>query len=313
MLGGLEQCLLVRGSPARPLLLFLHGGPGVAEMCVSSYMRALERHFLVVYWDQRGAGRSFRPDIPRSEMSLEHLVADTRELSEGLLERFGQEKLLLVGHSWGGALGILTARRYPELFQAVVGINPVVHGRENETRFYRYALLQAEQLGRWATLSRLQRLGEPLHREAYSGLLMRWWWLLRLGSLFHHPEALAEAIWTGVRFYKPSEIPRYFRGLFFSLESLWPCKLGIDLFRSAPELRVPLYLFSGRFDQVTPTELIQAYFGEVDAPQKELVWFEHSAHCPHLEEPEGFAEALARRCLDVQKWHYRTKAERRSV
>ena len=96
-LGGLDQSLYLRGSPQNPLLLFLHGGPGVSEMSLSPYMRALERHFLVVHWDQRGAGKSYQPGMPREVMTLEHLIADTRDLARVLQGRFQQEKLLFGG------------------------------------------------------------------------------------------------------------------------------------------------------------------------------------------------------------------------
>ena len=297
-LGGLDQSLYLRGSPQNPLLLFLHGGPGVSEMSLSPYMRALERHFLVVHWDQRGAGKSYQPGMPREVMTLEHLIADTRDLARVLQGRFQQEKLLLVGHSWGSALGALTAERYPKLFHALVGVGPLVHGQENETRFYHYALARAQQLRRLATLRRLHLLGEP--DAAANSSLMRWWWLYRMGNLFYHTKDLFSALWTGLRFYAPREVPRYFQALFFSLESLWSAKLRINLFESAPSLQVPLYLFAGRHDVVTPTDLAQAYFHEVDAPLKKLVWFERSAHCPHLEEPARFAEVLVGQVLGAR-------------
>ena len=294
-LGGLEQTLLLRGSPQNPVLLFLHGGPGVSEMSLSPYMRALEKDFLVVHWDQRGAGRSFFPGMSPEVMTLEHLIADTRDLSRVLQERFQREKLFLVGHSWGSALGALTAQRYPELFHALALVGPLVHGQENETRFYNHVLARAQQPKRMATLRRLHLLGEP--NASANSFLMRWWWLYRMRNLFYQSRDLISAIWTGLRFYAPREVPRYFQALFFSLESLWSAKLRLNLFESAASLQVPLYLLAGRHDVVTPTDLAQAYFHEVDAPSKELVWFERSAHCPHLEEPARFAEVLAGRML----------------
>ena len=68
MLGGLGQEVVVRGRDDRnPLLLVLHGGPGFAEMPLfTTYNAGLEDDFLVAYWDQRGAGRSFGPGIPRA-------------------------------------------------------------------------------------------------------------------------------------------------------------------------------------------------------------------------------------------------------
>ena len=72
-LGGLDQWVMIRGeSIANPPLICLHGGPGFSEMRLMRRFNApLEKHFTVVYWDQRGTGKSFSPGIPRSAMTVE--------------------------------------------------------------------------------------------------------------------------------------------------------------------------------------------------------------------------------------------------
>ena len=115
MLGGHAQEVLVRGADARnPVLLILHGGPGFAEMPLfTTYNADLEQHFLVVHWDQRGAGRSYAADIPPESMTLRQFVADALELINWLTVRFTQEKVYLVGHSWGSLLGATLAAECP--------------------------------------------------------------------------------------------------------------------------------------------------------------------------------------------------------
>ena len=129
MLGGVEQGMLIRGSNVdNPVLLYLHGGPGTSElgMVRQHNMPALEKHFTVVVWDQRGAGMSYSARHPESAMTVEQFIADTHELTQLLRQRFGQAKVYLVGHSWGSALGVLTAQRYPDLHHAYVGVGQVV-------------------------------------------------------------------------------------------------------------------------------------------------------------------------------------------
>ena len=130
-LGGVEQTILVRGdSSANPVLLYLHGSPGVAEMPFSYKNAELERDFVVVHWDQRGAGKSFRPGTPG--MNIRQFVDDTIELSRSLRAEFGGRKIMLVGHSWGSLVGALAVTREPQLYHAYVGISQLVNIARSE-------------------------------------------------------------------------------------------------------------------------------------------------------------------------------------
>lgn len=108
-IGGMEQWLLIRGRhSANPVLLWLHGGPGASEMpVVPHYNRALEEEFVVVHWDQRGAGKSNPRDFDESTMTFERFVQDAHELTRHLKRRFGKKKIYLLGHSWGSHLGLV--------------------------------------------------------------------------------------------------------------------------------------------------------------------------------------------------------------
>src|SRR4051812_45580647 len=115
-LGGQEQWVLVRGPRAKaPILLKIHGGPGQAEMPTIHMNAELEEHFLVVEWDQRGAGKSAAAIEPRSAMTLDQIVADTIELTERLLNEFGSRQVVLLGHSWGSLVGVIVAHQRPDL------------------------------------------------------------------------------------------------------------------------------------------------------------------------------------------------------
>jgi proline iminopeptidase len=129
VLGGLPQQVLVRGADAaNPLLLILHGGPGFAEMPLfTTYHADLEQHFLVAHWDQRGAGLSHAPDIPAESMTLRQFVADALELIDWLTDRFAQDKVYLLGHSWGSLLGATLASERPEKLHAYVGVRRSAH------------------------------------------------------------------------------------------------------------------------------------------------------------------------------------------
>src|SRR6267154_827683 len=93
-LGGIDQWIQIRGEDrAKPLLLFLHSGPGFPEMPFSHVNAALERNFVIVQWDQRGAGKSYSLSVPENSMTIEQFISDTHQLVELLLARFGRTKL----------------------------------------------------------------------------------------------------------------------------------------------------------------------------------------------------------------------------
>ena len=122
-LGGVNQWVLIRGeNAANPPLIVLHGGPGMSEMGFFRRFNApLERQFTVVHWDQRGTGKSFDRRIPKSSMTLDQFVADLDELVDIVRRRFGKEKVAILGHSWGSALGPIYAARFPEKVSVYVG------------------------------------------------------------------------------------------------------------------------------------------------------------------------------------------------
>jgi pimeloyl-ACP methyl ester carboxylesterase len=98
MLGGLEQWIALRSdNTSNPILLFLHGGPGTAQISFSRKSQSkLEKDFIVVNWDQRGAGRSYKSTLKKDDMRIPCFISDAEELVEALLQRFNQKKLFLL-------------------------------------------------------------------------------------------------------------------------------------------------------------------------------------------------------------------------
>lgn len=161
-LGGVEQWILIRGQEVdAEVLLFVHGGPGVPNMPFCHLNAALEKRFVVVQWDQRGAGKSFASDMPSDSMRIDQFVSDTRELSEFLIARFKKEKIYLLGHSWGSVIGAKAASRFPELYHAYIGVSQVTDVMEAQEMLYRETLDAAKSVGNEKAVSELERIGAP--------------------------------------------------------------------------------------------------------------------------------------------------------
>jgi len=299
VIGGLKQWILIRGSDkSNPVLLFLHGGPGSADIFLARHFDGnLVDHFVVVHWDQRGAGKSYSSDIPVETMNRDQFVSDIRELSELLAKRFGVPRIYLVGHSWGSEIGALAAARYPELFSAFVGVGQVVEKNEQEEISYRFVLGMAKKANNEIAIQELEGTGPPPY-AGYREMELERKWLETFGGVTHN-NTLTFNDYLKIGLTSPDydllDGLRFFRGQEFSEEHLWKERLHTNLFEEAPRIDVPVYFFAGRYDYNTPSELTERYFQQLDAPRgKHLVWFENSGHMVPYEEPEKYCDELQR-------------------
>ena len=310
-LGGQDQWILIRGADAtKPVILFLHGGPGTADMTLlKRYSAELEKHFVVVSWDQRGAGKSFSAIHPKSSMKISQFVSDVRELAKMLCQRFNKEKIFLVGHSWGSVLGILTVQKYPDLFHAYIGMGQIANMVENERFTYEWTLEQARNANDQSTLKKLVEMGEPPYTGNWQKKFMTQRQFLGKygGEVYGNSKgAFPVVIGSLVRSteYNLRDKVNFFRGIFSSVRLVWPELMTINLIDQAPVLKVPVFFLLGRHDHEAPYILAEQYFKILDAPRKEIIWFEKSAHLPHVEENEKFNNILIKHVLldlDIQK------------
>jgi pimeloyl-ACP methyl ester carboxylesterase len=295
-LNGYPQWLLIRGQDvSRPLLLFLHGGPGESNMWLAHYtMKELEQHFVCVNWDQRGTGKSFRPGPPPETMTIGQFVQDTIALIELLLSRFGQQKVLLLGHSWGSVLAMKVAAARPDLLHAVIGMGQVVDNKCGEDLSYRYVLERAHAEHNRKAIRVLEQLGGADTYRKDSRFVQRRW-LVRYGGMMH---ALDTGAVVSILLNAPEiSIGGYISALRMS-DMKFSCRrmgdelLSVNLLQEIPELSVPVFFFAGRYDYTTPCVLVEQFYNSLHAPYKKLIWFEQSAHMPHMEEPDKFQREL---------------------
>jgi pimeloyl-ACP methyl ester carboxylesterase len=298
-IGGADQWIVVRSEDVtNPIVLYLHGGPGTSQLTSNRQKtRALEKSFTVVDWDQRGAGKSYRAIEDVSRMNIEQFVQDTREVTMFLLKRFHQERVVLVGHSWGSAIGALTAARYPELYCCYVGIGQISNMAEGETASYRWTLEQAERAHAQRAIAALHEIGPPPYTGNWQRkLITERRYMAHFGGEIHGSSLGASGIvLRGIlrsHDYGLRDRINYFRGILGSAKLLWPELSKLDLFERVPELKIPVFVVAGRFDHEVPSEIAARYFEALRAPSKELVWFEHSAHMPQFEEPDRFTSLM---------------------
>ena len=288
-LGGVDQWVMIRGEDvANPLLVLVHGGPGFPEMRLfRSFNAALEKSFTVVYWEQRGTDKSFDRTIARSTMTVEQFLADLDELVDRVRKRFGKDKVVVFGHSWGSALGALYAARHPAKVAVYVGSGQVSDWPASEQSSYAFTLAEAERRKDRRALRALRALGPP----PYTGeqvQVQRRWLTKYVGFVRGMSFAKVSRILLGGPEASVLDLPNILRGVIFSTKAMWTEISALDLTHDVPELAVPVFFCLGRHDHVVDPKLAAAWLERLVAPQKNLLWFEDSAHEPSIEEASKF-------------------------
>jgi pimeloyl-ACP methyl ester carboxylesterase len=298
-IGGSDQWVLQRSENVdNPLILFLHGGPGTSQLTGNRRnTRELEKSFIVVNWDQRGAGKSYGAIHDAAKMNIDQFVADTRELTLVLLEKFGKRRIVLAGHSWGSAIGAMAVAKYPELYSCFVGIGQIANMAEGELASYRWTLDQARKMKARRAVRALEKMGPPPYAGDWRAkTISERSYVARFGGEVHNSRLGAVGIVLGnVLFsaeYGLFDRLNVFRGVLGSMKLLWPQLFKVDLFSSVPEMKVPVFFMEGRHDHEVPPEIAARYFAALKAPAKELMWFENSAHMVNSEERDLFCKVL---------------------
>jgi pimeloyl-ACP methyl ester carboxylesterase len=288
---GMEQGMIIKSKNAtHPVLLYLHGGlPDY--FLTPKYPTGLEDYFTVVWWEQRGSGLSYDPDIPPKAITLEQLLSDTKEVTNYLRRRFGKEKIYLMGRSGGTFIGIQAAARTPELYHAYIGVAQMTDQLTSEQLAYEYMLEQFKEKGNKKMVRKLEAApvttanGTP---AAYLALRDKAMHSLGIGTTHKMKTVITGMFLPSLTFreYTLSEKINLWRAKARSgVSVLWDTILVTDLTKQVPEIDIPVYFFHGIYDYTVSYPLAKSYLAQIKAPLKGFYTFNHSAHSPLFEEP----------------------------
>ncbi len=293
-LGGIEQWVTIRGEDkSNPILLHVHGGPGVAFSAYTEEFAPYETNFTVVQWDQRGAGctfgRSGRNATP--DVTLDRIAADGIELATQLQARLGNRKIIVLGHSLGSIVATKMVQRAPELFAAYVGtgqfvsVDEIVKGQLVYLR--KIAAAGDKDLG--DQLDAIAKL-DPHGLERFFAVNRQLATRVPAvdGAWYQRWQSRTAQVMT------PDELKDWQTGRQTSIGWLLPDARSVNLVATAQQIEIPFVVIQGSEDVYTPAEPAIAYFESVAAPAKELVIVEGAGHFPHLTHTEQFLAALVR-------------------
>ena len=296
-INGVEQGMFIKGKDAsKPVLLYLHGGMP-DYFLTERYPTGLDEDFVVVWWEQRGSGLSYSPDMAPESLTAEQIVADTLALTDYLRRRFGQDKIYLMGHSGGTFIGIQAAARAPEKYRAYIGVAQMSYQLRSEQLAHDYMLERFKANGNAYMARKLEaaQVGDsvPLP-NAYSSIRDVAMHDLGIGTTHDMHAVVTGLLLESFRSpeYTLGEKIGMWRGKIFSGSRLWNAELATDLTKKVTRLEVPVYFLHGVYDYTVSFPLAESYYEQLDAPVKGFYTFTKSAHSPLFEEPTRLREIM---------------------
>lgn len=302
-LNGSEQWVSIRGhSTDLPVLLFLAGGPGGSELAMTrKYLGELEKHFIIVNWDQPGTGKSYGA-VPFDELTPERYVEDAHALTLYLRERFDKEQIYIFGESWGSIPGVWLVQQYPEHYAALITTGHMVDPVENDIEMYDFAVELLTQQGRTDAIATLEENGPPPYPSDV--VIGKFGAINDVINSYMHSHAHGEGTGHNLLFdslgapeYGLVDKVNWALGLARTFSTVYPQLYEVDFRTQATELNVPVYFIHGRWDANASGKLLEEYYSILEAPHKELIWFEDSAHTPSWDEPQHFVDVMVNTVL----------------
>jgi pimeloyl-ACP methyl ester carboxylesterase len=289
---------------SKPVLLFLGGGPGIPEYLMEQwYPSGLASEFVVCWTEYRGTSLSYDPNIDPETLTLDTYIDDAVGITNYLRERFGQEKIYVMAHSFGTYVGINLANRHPELYHSYIAMAQIVDSRKSEMLAYDYMYEQYKILGNKKMIKRFEKY--PIHTSeavfdsylfASGGIRDRAMHDLGVGTTRDMGSVISGIFFPSLRttVYTPRERINIWRGKAFVMNTpVNQAAFRFNAYEAVPELAIPVWFFGGVYDYNVSYALQKEYYGKLKAPHKVFFTFENSAHSPLFEEPEKAREILS--------------------
>ncbi|MCR8659900.1 alpha/beta fold hydrolase [Paenibacillus endoradicis] len=303
VLGGVDQYILIQAVDiTKPVLLLLHGGPsmplpGVSakgqDYTIVTNTSKLIEHFVVVFWDQRGTGKSYSRHIPKESMTVAQFIEDANQLTDLLLERFHYEKIFLAGHSWGTIIGLSLVSQNPHKYYSYTGFSQIVNWTKNDELSLSWMKQEAMQRGNSRALKQLNALGQaPLNQSFAQWATLRKWQrnfntLIYTDEVIKHP-----GMWGIMKSLLRSETYSL-RDIYNSFISGFQLVYSLSFVRELEQYRfeesvqsidIPVMFVHGKYDYHVHGSLVEMFHKQLVAKEKKLIWAQNSGHSFHPED-----------------------------
>ncbi|WP_066307359.1 alpha/beta fold hydrolase [Bacillus sp. FJAT-29814] len=295
-IGGINQWITIRGeNRSNPVLLLIHCGPASTYSIFSPLLRSWEKHFTVVQWDQRGAGKTFGKNGKDGSgaITFDRLAKDGIEVAEYLREKLCLQKVILIGSSVGSLIGIMMAKLRPDLFYAYVGTDQ--NAPDTQNLLYTLSVNALREAGNTRGVELLEQMGPDQSQWSRKDFDKRNRLIVK--TIKDVPNMITDLVLPSM-LSSPDHTIRdlmdIFKGMNYSLEHLFDELINFDS-KKYGKFELPVFIFQGDHDIITPTELARVYYDEIETPHKEFVFIKNAGHLACFARPNQFLEELIKR------------------
>ena len=300
-LNGVEQYVLICGEDYnKPIMLMIHGlNPQTAYF--KNYNSDLEKHFLVVYWEQRGTGKSYHKTINQDSITLDNHIEDAYALTKYLKKEFHKDKIFILGHSLGSLIAIKTVEKYPNEFIAYIGVSQMTDQRKSDELTIAYLTKQAKKHNDKKSLKKIEKFSHmPIEKETVlKRLQLGQMGMLKYGGFLYDTSLIG--------MFKMNVIPLFTSKIYSFKDIINVVKLNksriflsyqYNILETVKSLNIPVYLLHGKDDYLLSYALAKEFYEKLSAPKKEFITFEYSAHMLPYDEADKFNKILIERVLE---------------
>lgn len=287
--------IITAKDSSNPVLLFCGGGPGIPQYLLE-YMHPTElwKDFTVCYFDYRGTGLSYSKDIDTSDMTTERFTADVVAVTDYLRDRFNQEKIYIIGHSFGTYIALNTVYLHPERYKAYFAVSQICNQKQSELTAYEYMKSEYEKRGNKKAVKKFEKYPINTSQKAFkeyttSSLRDKSMHDLGVGTCRNMRSVISGIFFPSLKCkaYTPSERINIWRGKIQANKyAVTEDTFNFNAFNDIPEIKIPIYFFGGQYDYTCCYLIQKEYYDIIKAPDKQFFTFEDSAHSSIYEQPD---------------------------
>lgn len=269
-------------------IIVLHGGPGLSQDYLLPQLYKLAESNLVIFYDQRGSGKSVETDLSEKHINIDQFVEDLETLRRSL--EF--DKFILMGHSWGGLLAMQYAVNYPENLIGLILLNTA----------------PADYKGQKAFQEEFQLRTKKIHSDIKPFFAYEDFKKLNAAQISDLYRKL-----FSVYFYNPKEVNNLslnfnvksaqsgFKVMAEMSKTYW-LHPNVNLFPRLKKLTVPTFILHGKQD-IVPAWTAQKIKDAIS--NAEIVMLDQCDHFPFIEQSSPFFYELNNFLIKISKeWQF---------
>ena len=293
LINGIEQYFLHIPNAGKEVVIMLHGGPGLPNSYVAYYHQPYCNFCNVVYYDQRGSGKTrLKNETKPESLSLDILLEDLKQTIQYVKEKYQTDRIFLAGHSWGTLLGNQYVIKHPHNVAGYIGFGQMVCESTQARSWYEHLKGLVLKSGNKSDIEKINSVDDKFPGIAYeeydkaSSLLAE----LEIEYGYGYKENDFMTIYNNSPIMTPVEMEFYLDSAKFN-QTLYRELFGYDI-SHIKEYQVPIYYVLGRYDEWTTSTIAAEHFETIKAPKKELYWIEDAGHLVDTDNPSAFFDAI---------------------